>query len=116
MAIQITITDLTEKVEAGWKKQALAIHYGLPVTQMTKVLQHAGLRIRKFHAPKFVLVDDRVQEVVDTLQDVDYETTFITEAFDSMVDVETTVEAVPTIPVPGVPEAVTEEVTSRGTW
>lgn len=60
MAIQITITDLTQKVEEGWKKPALAEHYGLPVTQMTKALKDAGLRIRKFHAPKFELVDDTI--------------------------------------------------------
>jgi hypothetical protein len=56
--VQIPISDLTAKVNAGWKKLALAAHYGIPVTQMTQALQGAGLRIRKFHHPKFQLVDD----------------------------------------------------------
>jgi hypothetical protein len=60
MARQITISDLKAKVDEGWKKQALADHYGLPMTQMTKLLQEAGLKIRKFHAPLYVLVDDTV--------------------------------------------------------
>lgn len=58
MAREITISDVKSKVDAGWKKQALAEHYGLPMAQMTKLLQAAGLKIRKFHAPLFVLVDD----------------------------------------------------------
>lgn len=61
--VRITLSDLTEKVEAGWKKDALAEHYGLPITQMTKALQQAGLRIRKFHRPKFELVGLEETEV-----------------------------------------------------
>jgi|SRR6187402_1356273 len=64
-AVQITISDLTSKVEAGWKKPALAEHYGLPVSQVTSALQAAGLRIRKFHHPKFILVDDTVNPITD---------------------------------------------------
>jgi hypothetical protein len=60
MAREITISDLKSKVNEGWKKQALADHYGLPMAQMTKLLQTAGLKIRKFHAPLYVLVDDTV--------------------------------------------------------
>ena len=60
MAREITISDLRSKVNEGWKKQALADHYGLPMAQMTKLLQTAGLKIRKFHAPLYVLVDDTV--------------------------------------------------------
>ena len=62
--VKITKADLTAKVEEGWKKDKLAEHYGLPMAQMTKVLQSAGLKIRKFHAPKFELIDD--EEVVET--------------------------------------------------
>lgn len=61
MAIQITKSDLSAKVEAGWKKAQLARHYGLPVAQMTRVLKEANLTIRKFHAPKYVLVEDAVE-------------------------------------------------------
>ena len=62
--VKITKADLAAKVEEGWKKDKLAEHYGLPMAQMTKVLQSAGLKIRKFHAPKFELIDD--EEVVET--------------------------------------------------
>lgn len=58
MAVQVTLSDLTAKVNAGWKKQALAEHYGLPMAQMTKLLQQAGLKIRKFHNAKFELIND----------------------------------------------------------
>ncbi len=54
--VRITIEDLTQKVEEGWKKDALAEHYGLPMTQMGAALKQAGLRIRKFHKPKFELI------------------------------------------------------------
>lgn len=64
MARQITISDLRSKVDEGWKKQALADHYGLPMAQMTKLLQIAGLKIRKFHAPLYTLVDDTVSTEV----------------------------------------------------
>ena len=53
------------------KKDELAVYYGLPVTQMTKVLQQAGLKIRKFHKPAFVLENDlEATEKVDNLQSV----------------------------------------------
>ena len=69
MAREITISDLKSKVNEGWKKQALADHYGLPMAQMTKLLQTAGLKIRKFHAPLYVLVDDTVVgETVEILE------------------------------------------------
>ena len=58
MAIQIVKQDLIDKVQEGWKKKALAEHYGLPVMQMTKILKDLGLTIRKFHEPKYVLVDE----------------------------------------------------------
>jgi hypothetical protein len=58
MAVQVTMSDLTEKVNAGWKRDALAEHYRLPKSQMSDLLRQAGLKIRKFHAPKFELVND----------------------------------------------------------
>ena len=69
MAREITISDLKSKVNEGWKKQALAEHYGLPMAQMTKLLQTAGLKIRKFHAPLYILVDDTVAgETIEVLE------------------------------------------------
>ncbi len=64
-AIKISKVDLAQKVEEGWKKPQLAEHYSLPMAQMTKVLQAAGLQIRKFHAPRFELVDEVELDTVD---------------------------------------------------
>ena len=61
MAIQVSLTELKTKVEEGWKRDALAEHYGLPKQQMSALLRQAGLKIRKFHAPKFELVDDTAE-------------------------------------------------------
>ena len=58
--ISINVATLTKQVEEGMKKAALAEHYGIPVSQMTVALKQAGLKIRKFHAPAFVLVTDDV--------------------------------------------------------
>lgn len=57
---KIVLSVLTKQVEDGMKKVELAKFYGLPMTQMTKVLQQAGLKIRKFHLPSFVLENDLV--------------------------------------------------------
>ena len=62
MAVEIKKSILTQQVEEGWKRKALAEHYGLPETQMAQVLRDAGLQIRKFHAPKYQLGDDSVEE------------------------------------------------------
>lgn len=66
MAVQITLSDLTAKVQQGWKKPALAEYYGLPVAQMGRVLKDANLTIRKFHAPKYELIHDDVDLITDT--------------------------------------------------
>ena len=58
--ISINVATLTKQVEEGMKKAALAEYYGIPVSQMTAALKQAGLKIRKFHAPAFVLVTDEV--------------------------------------------------------
>lgn len=75
--VKITKADLAAKVEEGWKKDKLAEHYGLPMAQMTKVLQSAGLKIRKFHAPKFELIDE--EEVVETSVEEEVEVTDVTD-------------------------------------
>jgi hypothetical protein len=51
----ISKLELTTMVESGSKKEAIASHYGLNIAQTTKLLKSAGLTIRKFHAPAFVL-------------------------------------------------------------
>ena len=58
MAVEIKKSVLVQQVQDGWKRKALAEHYGLPEAQMAQVLRDAGLQIRKFHAPKYQLVDD----------------------------------------------------------
>ena len=60
--ISINVATLTKQVEEGMKKAALAEHYGIPVSQMTAALKQAVLKIRKFHAPAFVLVKDEISE------------------------------------------------------
>lgn len=62
--VSIDITVLTEQVNKGMKKAELAEFYGIPVTQMTSALKQAGLKIRKFHHPKFVLVNNTVKDTV----------------------------------------------------
>ena len=69
MAVEITKSDLSQKVQDGWKRKQLAEHYGLPETQMAQLLRDAGLQIRKFHAPKYVLVDDVSEAVAEVVQD-----------------------------------------------
>ena len=64
MAVEIKKSILTQQVQDGWKRKALAEHYGLSETQMAQVLKDAGLKIRKSHAPKYQLVDDSVEEEV----------------------------------------------------
>ena len=58
--ISINVATLTKQVEEGMKKDALAKYYGIPVSQMTAALKQANLKIRKFHKPAFVLVNDDV--------------------------------------------------------
>lgn len=70
--VEINLETLTEQVNVkGMKKKELADFYGIPVTQMTNALKQAGLKIRKFHHPAFVLTtntasDEVVEEVATT--------------------------------------------------
>lgn len=60
--VKIVLSVLKNQIEEGWKLDRLKDHYGLPATQMQRVLKEAGLRIRQFRKPLFQLVDDTVQE------------------------------------------------------
>lgn len=110
--VAITKKDLAEKVEQGWKKDALAEHYGLPVTQMTKALKQAGLTIRKFHKPKFVFVEESeeetttTEEVVSETNEVDLNHELVEELVEEPLAV--TEEAVRT--------EETQEVAKKATW
>lgn len=90
MAVEIKKSVLAQQVEEGWKRKALAEHYGLPETQMAQVLRNAGLKIRKFHAPKYQLVDDTI-EVVEEVTGEDVNETLV----ESVVE-ETPAEAIDT--------------------
>ena len=67
MAVEIKKSILAQQVEDGWKRKALAEHYGLPEAQMAQVLRDAGLQIRKFHAPKYQFVDDTQSETTESI-------------------------------------------------
>ena len=67
MAVEIKKSILAQQVQDGWKRKALAEHYGLPETQMAQVLRNAGLQIRKFHAPKYQFVDDTQSETTESI-------------------------------------------------
>lgn len=56
--VQINVETLAKQVNEGMKKVELAKFYNIPVSQMGNALKGAGLKIRKFHAPAFVLVSD----------------------------------------------------------
>ena len=90
MAVEIKKSILAQQVEEGWKRTTLAEHYGLPETQMAQVLRNAGLQIRKFHAPKYQLVDDTI-EVVEEVTGEDVNETLV----ESVVE-ETPAEAIDT--------------------
>lgn len=70
MAVEIRKSVIEAQIEAGMKKKELAEHYELPMTQMTKVLQQLGLRIKQNHHPKFVIVDDTVTEATESVVDI----------------------------------------------
>ena len=59
---KISLSELKSLVEGGMKKDAIAAHYNLPMTQVTTLLKQAGLKIRKFHKPAFILEDDLEKE------------------------------------------------------
>lgn len=60
--VQINVETLAKQVNEGMKKPELAKFYDIPVSQMGAALKAAGLKIRKFHAPSFVLVGNSISE------------------------------------------------------
>ena len=90
MVVEIKKSVLAQQVQEGWKRKALADHYGLSEVQMADVLRKAGLKIRKFHAPKYQLVDDTI-EVVEEVTGEDVNETLV----ESVVE-ETPAEAIDT--------------------
>jgi hypothetical protein len=63
--VKIDPVVLAKQVEEGMKKDALAAHYGLNISQMGTALKKLGLKIRKFHAPAFEFVTETKEEVAE---------------------------------------------------
>jgi ribosomal protein S13 len=112
--VRITTTDLTNKVNEGWKKIALAEHYGLPVSQMTQVLKDAGLKIRKFHKPKYELVNDTIEDVNETVSEAQLDEAF-NSIDDSTMEIGGQDEAVMPIETESV-EIAEESSNNEGNW
>ncbi len=53
----VSKAQLTAMVDSGSKKQEIAEYYGLNMAQTTNLLKSVGLKIRKFHAPAFIIVE-----------------------------------------------------------
>ena len=68
--VQIVPRVLKHQVEEGWKLKPLAEHYGLPEAQMKKALKSLNLKIRNFHAPKFVFVDETCDKIEDNVEQI----------------------------------------------
>lgn len=60
--VQISLSKLEEQINSGMKRKEIAEFYGLPESNIAKILKDNGLQIRKFHEPKYVIVDDREQQ------------------------------------------------------
>lgn len=75
--VQINVETLTNQVNEGMKKVELAKFYNIPVSQMGNALKGAGLKIRKFHAPAFVLVSGEAEAI--SSEDIEQDVTETTE-------------------------------------
>lgn len=71
--VKITKSDFTEKVNQGWKREQLQEHYGIKSSDVTAILKQLDLKIRKFHKPRFELVDDEVETIDHTVSSQDVE-------------------------------------------
>jgi hypothetical protein len=59
--VKIVPSVLRAEIEEGMKLIPLAEKYNLPVMQMKAVLKQLGLQIRRFHTPKFIIVDEEAE-------------------------------------------------------
>lgn len=59
--VKIVPSVLRAEIEEGMKLIPLAEKYNLPVIQMKAVLKQLGLQIRRFHLPKFIIVDEEAE-------------------------------------------------------
>ena len=69
--VKIVLETLKGQVEKGMKRKELAEYYNISEAQMANALKSAGLKIRKFHAPSFVLVtEENAQEISNPTSEV----------------------------------------------
>jgi hypothetical protein len=59
--VKIVPSVLRAEIEEGMKLIPLAEKYNLPIVQMKAVLKQLGLQIRRFHLPKFIIVDEEAE-------------------------------------------------------
>ncbi len=70
MTTVIKLSDLKRDVEAGMKRVELCTKYtGGNNAQLTKLLKTAGLKIRKFKKPTFILENDLLEESINNTQE-----------------------------------------------
>lgn len=69
--VKISPKDFKEKVNQGWKREELMQHYGIKSSDVTSILKQLGLTIRKFHKPRFELVDEEEGEIQHTVTATD---------------------------------------------
>lgn len=90
MAVEIRPSVVKQQIEDGMKKKELADYYGLPMTQMTKVLQQLGLRIKQNHLPKFVILSEDNTSIVEANTVVTDDMGTASESFETTQPINTT--------------------------
>ena len=67
--VKLTISGLRADVENGLTRVEMATKYNLPVVQIKKAMDQAGLKNAKPKAkPGFILVDDTATEIVEEIE------------------------------------------------
>lgn len=66
--VRITLSQLREIVANGATKQEIADTFGLPMTQVVKLLKQANLKTKRQIAPKFELIDDTVESTTTEIE------------------------------------------------
>lgn len=91
--IKITKTDLIEKINAGWKKPELALHYGVPVKRLGDIVKQAGLRFRSFKGETAIFIDDTVDAVKQEIVNIEEKEVSTLETNNlELTDIETNTE------------------------
>jgi len=106
---KIVKSELASLVEAGKKRAELAEMYGLSEVAMAQVLKQAGLKIRKFHAPKWVLVDEQEEttQVAKNQLEIPFDETITVEEIE---EIPVTQTAEISLPEPEVQELINDKI------